>query len=115
MPGDWVSSNANKPGPLLRTPWCARPSPATAGTFARLALENPPIARFKPTADTHRFSDVASIEERRGLALYREVYAEIGLEHQIAFVVKGSTDSHAGVVLSRRYSDVARSAWWSWC
>jgi len=75
--------------------------------FARLAHENPLIGRFSRTADTrpYRFSDVVSVDELHGLALHLEFYAEIGLEHQIAFVVKVSTDSYVGIALSRRTRD----------
>ncbi len=75
--------------------------------FARHARENPLIARFARTRDTrpYRFSDVISQEELHALALYRECYAELGLEHQIAFVIKVSSDSYVAIALSRRHRD----------
>jgi DNA-binding NarL/FixJ family response regulator len=75
--------------------------------FARHAHENPLIARFARTTDTrpYRFSDVISQEELHTLALYRECYAELGLEHQIAFVIKVSSDSYVAIALSRRHRD----------
>ncbi len=108
VPSDWVSINEISPDPE-RVYAVVRPemSERQHVTFARLALENPLIVRFNRTADTrpYRFSDIVSVKEYHALALYREFYAEIGLEHQIAFVVKVSTDSHVGIALSRRRRD----------
>ena len=108
VPSDWVSINEISPDPgrvyaVVRPELSARQHV----TFARFAHENPLIARFNRTADTrpYRFSDIVSVEEFHALALYREFYAEIGLEHQIAFVVKVSTDSYVGIALSRRRQD----------
>ena len=51
--------------------------------------ENPLVERFGRTRDTraYRFSDVVSSDELHSLALYREFYAELEVEHQIAFVI----------------------------
>jgi DNA-binding CsgD family transcriptional regulator len=108
VPSDWVSINEISPDPQ-RLYTVVRPElPARQHEmFARLAHENPLIARFNRTADTrpYRISDIVSVEEFHALALYREFYAEIGLEHQIAFVVKVSTDSYVGIAFSRRTRD----------
>jgi DNA-binding CsgD family transcriptional regulator len=52
----------------------------------RAVQENPLIERSNRTGDTrpYRFSDVVSQQELHSLALYREFYAELGVEHQIA-------------------------------
>jgi hypothetical protein len=96
VPSDSVSINEIGPDPA-RVHAVVRPA-LPAGlheTFARLAHENPLIGRFGRTADTrpYRFSDVVSVEELHALALYREFYGAIGLEHQIAFVVKVSSEA----------------------
>jgi DNA-binding NarL/FixJ family response regulator len=69
--------------------------------------ENPLIERFARTQDTrpYRFSDVVSLPELHSLPLYREFYVELGVDYQIAFVVKVSPPLYVGIALSRRASD----------
>ena len=108
VPSDWVSINEIGPDPA-HVHSVVRPEMPRRlhDTCARLAHENPLIARFARTADTrpYRFSDVVTFDQLHRLALYREFYAEIGLEHQIAFVVRVSATSYVGIALSRRARD----------
>ncbi len=104
IPSDWVSINeiGSDPDHVFTV---VRPalSEQVHESFARFAHENPLITRFARTVDTrpYRFSDVISRAEFQALALYRECYAELGLEHQIAFVIKVSNHGYVGIALSR--------------
>lgn len=82
--------------------------------WARHGHENPLIERFDRTRDTrpYRFSDVVSPDELHALALYRKFYAVLGVEHQIAFIVKVSPPLYVGIALSRGthdYTDAERA------
>ena len=105
MPSDWVSINeiASNPNDIYVVVRPALPK-RIHKTFAKHAHENPLIAHFARTGDTrpYRFSDVISRRQLHALALYRECYAEIGLEHQIAFIIKVSDTSHVAIALSRK-------------
>ena len=90
VPSDWVSLNeiGSAPGdlvaiaqPPLDEEWVAR--------FVPLAHENPLVSRYERTKDgrAYRFSDVVSPDELHELAIYREFYALLGVEHQMAFTI----------------------------
>ena len=114
VPSDWVSLNDVGPGegnvvaiarPELGDQWHR--------IFAPLVRENPLVRRLEETRDgrAYRFSDVVTPTELHSLRLYREFYARIGLEHQMAFTLPHSRDRILGVALSRRtrdYSDAER-------
>jgi DNA-binding NarL/FixJ family response regulator len=108
VPSDWVSINeiASNPNDVYVV---VRPTLPRRmhKSFAEHAHENPLITRFARTGDTrpYRFSDVVSRRELHALTLYRECYAEIGLEHQIAFIIKVSDASHVAIALSRKARD----------
>jgi DNA-binding CsgD family transcriptional regulator len=59
----------------------------------------------------YRFSDVISVEELQALDLYREVYAPMGVEHQIAFTLPATPGRVLAIALSRGdrdYTDAER-------
>jgi DNA-binding NarL/FixJ family response regulator len=105
VPSDWVSINEIGGNPddvyVVVRPELPR---RIHKTFAKHAHENPLIAHFARTGDTrpYRFSDVVSRRELHALALYRECYAEIGLEYQLAFIIKVTETSHVAIALSRK-------------
>ena len=105
VPSDWVSINeiASNPNDIYVVVRPALPK-RIHNTFAKHAHENPLIAHFARTGNTrpYRFSDVISRRQLHALALYQECYAEIGLEHQIAFIIKVSDTSHVAIALSRK-------------
>src|ERR1700730_14295043 len=115
VPSDWVSINEIGATPADMHSVIAPAVPERLHeTWAQHGHENPLIERFARTRDTrpYRFSDVVSEAELHSLALYREFYAEIGVEHQIAFVVKVSPPLYVGIALSRRardYTDTERT------
>ncbi|MDO8189363.1 LuxR C-terminal-related transcriptional regulator [Conexibacter sp. JD483] len=115
VPSEWASLNE-----LGRTTdevvFVASPvPPAEYGeAFMRLAGQNPLVERFLRTLDgrPYRFSDVVTREQLHALELYREVYAQIRVEHQIAFVVETAPERFLAVALSRHdpdYSDAERA------
>jgi DNA-binding CsgD family transcriptional regulator len=114
LPSDWVSLNDLGPDPATAVVLIEPPFPPDAHeVFARLAHENPLIRRYQETHDgrAYRFSDVATPDELHALALYREFYGPIGLEHQIAFTLPHEPDRLLGVAMSRAgrdYSDAER-------
>ena len=108
VPADWVSINELGPAPgdvhAVARPWLGEEQLAV---FARHAGDNPLLARFARTQDgrPHRFSDVISRADLRATGLYREFYAAIGLEFQIAFVISTVAGSYVAIALSRRARD----------
>ena len=81
--------------------------------FAQHAHENPLLQRYLQSRDgrAYRFSDVISPDELHRLALYRELYEPLGLEHQLAFTLPAAPDRVLAVALSRGkrdYSDLER-------
>jgi DNA-binding CsgD family transcriptional regulator/AraC-like DNA-binding protein len=104
VPSDFVSINEVGPVPADMYSVIRPTVPERLhGTWAEHGHENPLIERFARTRDSrpYRFSDVVSQAELHSLALYREFYAELGVEYQIAFVVKVSPPLYVGVALSR--------------
>jgi DNA-binding CsgD family transcriptional regulator len=114
LPSRYVSLNDIGPEPDQIVA-LMRPE-ASAAMFARWsehAHENPLLRYYLRTQDGRamRFSDVCEPDELRGLALYREVYAPMGVEHQLAFTLPASPRRVLAIALSRGecdYSDAER-------
>ncbi|MCW2968397.1 MAG: hypothetical protein JWM71_2169 [Solirubrobacteraceae bacterium] len=105
---DWISLNDVSTDPAETVVLIDPPFPPEAHElFARLASENPLVARHARLRDgrAYRFSDVVTSEELHATALYREFYGPIGLEHQIAFTLPHGPDRVLALALSRRDSD----------
>ncbi|MBJ7473411.1 MAG: hypothetical protein JHD16_19035, partial [Solirubrobacteraceae bacterium] len=108
VPSDWVSINGIGPDPA--DIW-AITNPATPEelfpAFQRLAHQNPLIARLTRTQDgrAYRFSDEISLDELHALEIYREVYAHMEINYQVAFTLPASRDHFVGVALSRKHED----------
>jgi DNA-binding CsgD family transcriptional regulator len=75
--------------------------------FGRLAGDNPLIAHYVRTGDGQpvRFSDFLSRRRLHGLALYDELYREMEVEHQIAFVLPSPPGEVVGIALNRTRHD----------
>ena len=71
------------------------------------AGENPLLQRYLRTRDGRalRFSDVLTRKELRGLSLYRDFYAPLEVEHQIAFILPSTPRLTIGVALTRSDTD----------
>jgi DNA-binding CsgD family transcriptional regulator len=109
---DWASLNDVGPRPEDVFAMSDPPVPAELHErFGRHAHENPLVRAFadRSKGDVLRLSDVVSREELHATALYREVYAELGLEHQVAFTLPAPRGFVLGVALSRRREDFTES------
>ncbi len=108
LPSDYISLNDIGPGPLdvvaLMTPDA---SPELMGAWVRNAQQNPLLQHYQRTQDGRamRFSDVCTREHLHGLALYREVYEPMGVEHQMAFTLPAGPRRVLAIALSRGASD----------
>jgi DNA-binding CsgD family transcriptional regulator len=108
VPADWVSLNAIGPEPgdvwFLSVP---EPPAELVVAFQRHAHQNPLVQRFLRTQDgrAYRFSDVVTPAALRRLDLFREVYARLGVEHQIALTLPSRPGHVLGIALSRRAHD----------
>ncbi len=104
VPSDFVSINEIGPNPADLQSVIRPPVPEHLhDVWATHGHENPLVERFGRTLDTraYRFSDVVSSAELHSLPLYREFYAELGVEHQIAFVIDVSPPFYVAIALSR--------------
>lgn len=108
VPSDYVSLNDVGPDPAT-TVALARPQVGAnkLRVFAELAHENPLVRRYTETRDgrAYRFSDVVTRRELHRLRIYRDFYAPLGVEHQMAFTLPSQTDRILAVALSRRKRD----------
>jgi DNA-binding CsgD family transcriptional regulator len=82
-------------------------TPEHHATFYRLALENPLAERFLRTRDGRplRISDVATREAFHATDLYREFYAPLDVEYQIAFALPSDDQHVLAIALSRVQRD----------
>jgi len=114
LPSDWISLNDVGPRPEDVVSIIQPEAPMELHeVWARHAHENPILRHYQRTLDgrAHRFSDVISQAELRKLAIYRELYAPMGVEHQLAFTLPASPDRVLAIALSRGgqdYSDAER-------
>ncbi len=108
LPSDYVSLNDVGPDPKAVVSIIQPDAPAALlERWAQLAHENPLLRRYLHTLDgrAYRFSDVLGSAELHELALYRDLYAPLGVEHQLAFTLPASPDRVLAIALSRGGSD----------
>lgn len=104
VPADYVSYNevsrASGPGIAIVTP--ELPEWAYAA-WAHHGAENPLVQRHLRTQDgrAYRLSDVVTRAELHRLALYTELYAPLGVEHQLAFCLPAPATELIGIALTR--------------
>jgi DNA-binding NarL/FixJ family response regulator len=113
LPSDYVSLNDVGGTPQQVVALMQPDVPEMFERWTLYAHENPLLVRLQRTHDgrAYRFSDVISSAELHELALYREVYAPMGVEHQLAFTLPASDDRVLAIALSRGardYSDEER-------
>lgn len=108
IPAEWIGLNDIGPDPesimvILDPP----ASTDLFEKFKRYSHQNPLIQRYARTRDGRalRFSDVITSEHLHSLELYQQVYAPMGIEHQIAFTLPHGEDRILGVVLARGEPD----------
>ena len=65
------------------------------------------MLRYMETLDgrPYRFSDVTTTEALHALELYRQVYAPIGVEHQMAFTLPATPGRVIAIAISRADPD----------
>lgn len=75
--------------------------------FGELAHENPLYQRWLRTKDgrAYRFSDVTTREELESTRLFQEFYRPLGVNHQIAITLPGTSDRVLAIVLNREHGD----------
>lgn len=108
VPTDYISYNELAYDGSTAVALIAPELPAWAHErWARYGPQNPLIVRHAATRDgrAYRFSDVTTTEELHRLELYTELYARLGVEHQIAFALPSPPELVIGVALSRGGSD----------
>jgi DNA-binding CsgD family transcriptional regulator len=105
---NWVSVNDIHPDPSKIVALVEPDIPEHLhAAFAEHAHENPLIQRHLRTRDgrARRMSEVVTTAQLHALALYREVYAPLGVEYQLACVLDASPDHFVGIALARRDRD----------
>jgi DNA-binding CsgD family transcriptional regulator len=75
--------------------------------WVRYGHQNPLADHFMRTRDGRptRFSDLLSRRELHRLEIYTEIYAPLGVEYQIAFMLPSRSRRVLGVALSRAHRD----------
>jgi DNA-binding CsgD family transcriptional regulator len=110
VPADWASYNEVDDDPE-RTWWASEPHlvvpPGRADRVAALLPQNPILSHIRRTRDgrPRRLSDLVDREAYHRLELYREFYAGIGVEHQVAFTLSARPPIVLGIALSRIRAD----------
>src|SRR5665213_4554672 len=97
VPADWCALS-ELPADLPHTISLIEP-PAPAElhvAFARYGPQNPLVVHYLETGNGRamRFSDLITRRELHQLDVYREVYAPMGVEYQIAFTLPASPVSY---------------------
>jgi DNA-binding CsgD family transcriptional regulator len=114
IPSDYVSFNDVGPNPGEAISIAVPDFDTTLfSVWERLAFQNPLLRQYLETMDgrAYRFSDIVSTEELHALELYKELYAPLGIEYQMAFILPAPEDHVLGVALcrcDRDYTDAER-------
>jgi DNA-binding CsgD family transcriptional regulator len=113
LPSDYVSLNDVGPTPDQIVTIMQPEEPELLPVWEQHAHENPLLRHNLQTHDgrAYRFSDVTSSADLHELPLYREVYAPLGVEHQMAFTLPADPSRVLAIALSRGerdYSDAER-------
>lgn len=82
-------------------------TPDAPEVFVRLAHQNPLFTRFQATRDgrPYKWSDFITRRELHRLDLYREAYAAMGAEYQMAFCLPSAPEVVIGFALNRERRD----------
>lgn len=81
--------------------------PGAAEVFRRLGAENPLLTRHQRTRDgrPYKWSDFITRRELHATELYREAYARMGVEYQMAFALPAPLDLVLAYALNRGRRD----------
>lgn len=104
VPAEWSSLNALGPDPSVRSVVVPPVPVHLYDVYAKLAHEHPIVQYMARTGDGSptRISDVVDRPTFHATAVYREVYAQLGVEHQVAFSLPAPAGHMLAIVLSRR-------------
>jgi DNA-binding CsgD family transcriptional regulator len=108
VPSDYVSLNDIGPDTdrviSVMTP---EPPQHLYRLFGEFAFQNPLMLRYMQTLDgrPYRFSDVITPAALHELDLYRQVYAPLAVEHQMAFTLPATPGRVIAIALSRADPD----------
>jgi DNA-binding NarL/FixJ family response regulator len=108
VPSDYVSLNDIGPDTeRVISVVVPQPPEHLYRAFGEYAFQNPLMQRVLETLDgrPYRFSDVTTTEGLHALDLYREVYAPMGVEHQMAFTLPATPSRVIAIALSRCDAD----------
>jgi DNA-binding CsgD family transcriptional regulator len=108
IPSDFVSINDIGPDTDRVVSLIRPPQPEHLyRAYGEFAFQNPLMARYMETLDgrAYRFSDVISVADYHRLDLYKRVYAPMGVEHQMAFVLPATPGRVLAIALSRSAPD----------
>jgi len=114
LPSDYISLNDVGPTPQEVVSIIEPEQPDSSHeSWTRYAHENPILRHYQRTGDggALRFSDVLGGERLHELPLYKELYAPMGVEYQMAFTLPGGPGRVLAIALSRGacdYSDAER-------
>ena len=105
-PGAWKTDTATDPPE-------ASEFPGHLDVFERHLHQHPLLEHYRRTGDgrAYQFADFLARPRLRDLALYREYYRRIGVEHQIGVALNAPGPSVVGLALSRagsRYTERER-------
>ena len=107
IPADWVSLNEVGPGRAVALVEPDDLDQKWFDKFGELVHENPLYQHWANTRDgrAYRFSDVTTRAELESTRLWRELYAPLGIKHQMAFALPSGPDHVLALVLSRNDRD----------
>jgi DNA-binding CsgD family transcriptional regulator len=108
VPADWCALNELPADPPKTVSLTDPPVSAEIHlAFARFGAQNPLAEHYARTGDSRamRFSDLITRRQLHQLDLYREVYAPLSVEYQIAFMLPSGAQRILGVALSRSASN----------
>jgi DNA-binding CsgD family transcriptional regulator len=113
LPSEYISLNEVGPAGVIATVMHPDESLLLYDRWEELAHENPLLRRYLRTLDgqAYRFSDVIERKALHELELYKQLYAPLGVEYQVAFNLPANPEHVLAIALSRGaqdYSDAER-------
>jgi DNA-binding CsgD family transcriptional regulator len=104
IPCDWVSLHEiDTEQGLVHGYAFPEPKPEWYAAFRRLGHEHPFVVYYGQIGDgrAHRISDFLTLDEFRALDMHRAVYVPMGIDAQMAIVIRTASSRVVGLVLSR--------------
>ena len=107
VPSDWASLNDLGPEPSAKSIMLPPAAPHVYEVYERLAHEHPLVTELHVTGDGRpkRISDVVDQDTFHSLAIYKELYAQLRVEYQVAFTLPAPAGHVVAIALSREAHD----------